>query len=442
MKKIIAIVLILILTLSMFCSCSNNKKESDDETIEISMWKYPRFDDEEALFDEEIMAEFNKKYPNIKITTTIIPWDGGPEKVNSAIAAKTTPDILHDTSMRQSGYAAKGVLVPLNDIISANSENLPEKWQNAVSIDGNQYLASTNTAGGTAMLVNVALAKELGVYDMLPEDHASWTWDEFTAFVEKATLAGKEKGIYGVGLFAGNQSSDSNTMGWLMSGGSSILTDDFSSVALNSNEGVNALSFMSNLVEKGYAMPGASTLTDDDIIALFFSGKIVVSQYADLWMVNEAYNRAKSGEITCSMDAQYYLFPTDDGNPGLYTGYPSEGFSVFDNGDEKKIEAAKLYIDFVLNSEWEKQYVEKAGQLPTREGYDLYTEKAEVSREVTRMSGWANHYVTDWGSNLSCWSEVRTVFYPEIQAVYSKLKTPKEALDSFAENANKILASN
>ena len=157
-----------------------------DLVADITLWSYPRFDDQENFFDEKVLAAFNEIYPNVTVTTTTIPWDGGPEKVNTAIASGNTPDILLDGDMRGYGYADKGVLVPLNDVILENSESLSEAWQNAVLVDGNQYLATISTAGGASMLVNVALAEEYGIADMLPEDHVSWTMDEFYAFCKAA----------------------------------------------------------------------------------------------------------------------------------------------------------------------------------------------------------------------------------------------------------------
>jgi len=43
---------------------------------------------------------------------------------------------------------------------------------------------------------------------------------------------------------------------------------------------------------------------------------------------------------------------------------------------------------------------------------------------------------------LGFWAEVRSTFYPEIQAVYSGAKTGVEALNDFAANANTVIANN
>lgn len=444
-KKIFALLLAAVLVVGSAAGCTNNNTtsgEGKDIKAELTLWSYPRFDTQDSFFDEEVMAEFNKQYPNIKLTTTTIPWEGGPEKVNMAIGSKTTPDILLDADMRLSGYAGKGVLVPVTDVNAANAQGLSDSWTNAVVVDGKQYLAPVYTSGGTAMLINMALVEKYNLSDMLPEDHVSWTWDQFTAFCKAATEAGKADGIYSIAMFAGNQSSDSNTMGWLLGSGATVLNEKLDGVALNTEDTGKVLDNMANLVSQGIAMPGAATLVDDDCIELFLSGKVFVCQYADLWTVNQAYERMQNGEIAGPMDAQYFLFPTLDGQPKTYLGYGATGFCIFNNGDENKIAAAKAFIDFFMGSELEGSYIEQAGQLACREGIELYADKEAVSREAARMSSFGKYYMLNWGSQLGFWAEVRSTFYPEIQAVYSGAKSGKEALDSFAANANKVIAKN
>lgn len=459
-KKLFAILLAGVIALSVCAGCSSNNKsdvtsqeineteqpnvaeESNMLVAELTLWSYPRFDDQETFFDETVMAEFNKLYPNISITTTTIPWEGGPEKVNMAIGSKTTPDILLDADMRQSSYADKGVLVPLTDIIASNSDGLSNSWINAVHMDNEDYMAPLYTSGGTAMVVNMALVEQYGLTDMLPEDHKSWSWDEFYAFCKAATEAGKDAGIYSIAMFAGSQSSDSNTMGWLMGSGATVLNDELNTVTLNTEDAGVILDNMAKLVADGVAMPGATTLIDDECIELFLSGKVFVCQYGDLWTVNQAHDRLANGEIEGPMDAQYFLFPTLDGEPKTYLGYGATGFSIFDNGDENKIAAAKAFIDFFMGSEFEGSYIEQAGQLACREGITLYADKESVSREASRMSTFGDYYMLNWGSQLGFWAEVRSTFYPEVQAVYSGVKTGMEALNDFATNANTVIANN
>lgn len=411
-----------------------------DLTADLTLWSYPLSDAQEDYFMNTVMPAFNEQYPNITLEVTTIPWDGGPEKVNVAIAAGTTPDLLLDSDMRISGYAAKGVLVPVTDVVTNTSAGVPDAYQHAVTMDGEDYMVSAFHTGGTAMLVNYALAEQYGIADMLPEDHKSWTWDEFRAFCEAATDAGKSDGVYSIGMFAGSQSSDTNTMSWLMAAGTTILNEDKTAVTLNTEDAGKILDNMAALVQDEVALPGATTLIDDEVIELFLGGKTVICQYGDLWTVNQAYDRQQTGEITGPMDAQFYLFPTLDGEAKTYLSYGASGFSIFDNGDEDKIAAAKAFIEFMCSTNYVDEFVELCGKYSCKTDVELYTAKPEVSREVTRMTGFADHQMGNYGSSEAFWSEFRGTFYPEVQAVYSGAKDGITALNDFAANADAVIA--
>ena len=413
-----------------------------DLVADITMWTYPRLEDEEDFWNDEVVAMFNQTYPNISVSVTVIPWDGGPEKVNTAIASGNAPDILFDSDMRGNGYASRGVLVPLNDVLSSFTGIYEDFWMDKIKIGDDRYMAPIYTAGGPSLLVNVALAEQYGIADMLPEDHMSWTLDEFYDFVKAATDAGKSSGVYGITMFAGSQSSDSNTMGWLMGSGTTVLNSDTTAITLNTAGAAQTLDFMGKLVKDGLAIPGAASLIDDETIELFLGGKAVTSQYGDLWMVNMAYDRKESGEITGPMDAQFYLFPTLSGKPGNNISYGATGLMIFDNNDADKIAAAKEFISFYMNSEQESTFVENAGQMACRSGVVLFSSRPDVSREVERMGTFSPYQMGNWGNQLGYWSEIRAVFYPEIQAVYASQKDGQAALDSFAANADKIIAEN
>ncbi len=435
MKKILALALVLCMAIGCFAGCSIGK----GKTVEISFWEY-NLDEERQAHIDGVIAEFQKAYPNIKITHTSLPWDGGPEKVNTAIASGTTPDLMLDADMRVSGYAGKGVLVPLNDIIASAGKNIPDNYKNAVAMNGNQYMFPVFTSGASCVIINEALAEELGVADMLPEDKVSWTWDEFEAFARAAAEAGAADGVYGVGFFAGSQSSDSSTLSWLMGGGDKILTDDYSAVAINTEKAQTILGKMAALVEDGVAYPGAATMIDDDMIGLFANSKMVACQYGDFGTAFAWNEQADAGELPGPMHCDNYMIPSLDGTPGNVVSFGATGFYIFNNKDEKKIEAAKTFISWLMDgAARETGFLEVREATPCRGGLTLSHISADRAAAADRISPYS---YGNWGSQLPFWAEVRTVFWPEIQAVYSGDKTPAEALAAFETAANKIIADN
>ena len=256
-----------------------------DLKADISMWVYPHIDKEDVFYNEKVNAEFKAAYPGIDMTTETIPWDGGPNKVNVAIASGSTPDILLDTPMRINGYAAKGVLVPLDDSIEKVRDLFYPNMLNAGLVDGKRYVMPAFISSGYALAVNTSLAKELGVYDMLPKDFVSWSQEDFKKFVAAATEKGKAKGIYGTSLWAGSQSSDAVYFSWLMSAGGQVFDDSMKKIILNSPEAAKGLDILASMVKEKIVTPGAPTLKDEDMDTLFFNKKTVVDFTASLWTV-------------------------------------------------------------------------------------------------------------------------------------------------------------
>lgn len=71
--------------------------------VEITWWNFPNFqalDGEVGKYEKEIISAFNKKHPEIKVNLEMITFDGGPEKLNVAIASNSAPDVIYDAPGR------------------------------------------------------------------------------------------------------------------------------------------------------------------------------------------------------------------------------------------------------------------------------------------------------------------------------------------------------
>ncbi|MFZ0576910.1 MAG: extracellular solute-binding protein, partial [Psychrobacillus psychrotolerans] len=118
---------------SMFlaaCSEDAGEKEKDDSTkvpassdaksVEITWWNFPNFqalDGEVGKYEEGIIAAFQEKNPDIKVNLEMLTFEGGPEKLNVAIATNTAPDVIYDAPGRIIDWGKKDLLAPLNDMM-------------------------------------------------------------------------------------------------------------------------------------------------------------------------------------------------------------------------------------------------------------------------------------------------------------------------------------
>lgn len=95
-------VVLFVLIVSVTLSCGAQKK--------ITVWSYP--DESDAVNYPQIISEFEKEYPDIRIDAQMVPWEGHVEKYTIAIAAGTTPDVGYTYPSLYKQWAVHGKLYP------------------------------------------------------------------------------------------------------------------------------------------------------------------------------------------------------------------------------------------------------------------------------------------------------------------------------------------
>ena len=98
----------------------------------------------------------------------VLPYESGPEKVTVAYATNTTPDILLDGYSRIAPAVNAGITADVTDVIEEYSDCFLAEQLDGKMADGNYgFIAMTNGAP-YGILVNMDLAEQLGVADLLP----------------------------------------------------------------------------------------------------------------------------------------------------------------------------------------------------------------------------------------------------------------------------------
>lgn len=419
---------------------SQDSKDSSQggKDVKISIWAYPAVlgttkYDANATHDayyKWIASQLKEKMPNITTEIEIIPFNGGNEKVNVAVASGSAPDILQDTIMRNLDYANRGKMLPLDDIFT--DEEIADYYDgilDAVKLDGKIYVSPLYT-NPVFFAVNVDMFKEAGAYDLLPKDEdKTWTYDEFI----KACKAVSKGDVYGYGLYAGNEQGDAHNFAMIWGAGAATFNEDRSQCVLNSPEGVNGLDFILKLDEEKVVPPGAATLKASDTLQMFLNQKtaICMSSTGTFGTFEKAFT-----EGTPKFDYQVYSFPHAEGKAPKTVNYMN-GYSIFDNKDADRAAAAKEYIK-IANTGENLMVAHAAKGMPVRkstgnlyEGDQRFTDAAKL----VKFSG-------DYGFSVPGFSEIRAAFFPELQAALVKQKTSQQALDDFAKKANEILAKN
>lgn len=436
MKKLLCVLLVLVMAMS-FVACA----PADSDEVTITFWTTPVLPDEATM--QGFVDAFEKANPNINVELEYQTWEGIAEKLQIALSTDATPDVYLDGAARTAGLPALGVLAPVDDVFNSFND-----WNDSVKnfgvIDGTHYLIPATQIGACSLTVNVTLAKELGVYDMLPEDRMTWTLQDFYDFVEACTKAGADKGIKGTCLYAGSQTSDDITYSLMLSNGGLIIDKENNVCVANSAACVEAIEILGNIVKNGYCLDGAALLDDSGTLTPFYNGQYVVA--LNMQSPNalvELENMKKEGYIDEVPDIRAYGIPTAEGKTMSSACWGANGLAIFDNKDEAKVNASKEFVKFLMGN---KDFIEAVWNAvpnysPSRNcGAKFTAENPAVAEETEfRQQLTAKYANFEFGIIDSYWSEVRSYFYPELQAVYSGTKTAQDAMDSFAANVDKVL---
>lgn len=458
-KKKWAVFLVIVLTLTQIVACSNNstsnttnhaKSNSNSnkatespstngaetptaKEVEITFWNFPNFqslDGEVGKYEQQLIAAFNEKHPEIKVNLEMLSFDGGPEKLNVAIATNTAPDVIYDAPGRIIDWGKKGLLAPLNDILTPDIEaDISPALMKQSKVDDHIVMYPFNT-GPFMMAVNKTLFEEIGALDLLPLDRPDRTWT--VAEYEAALRAVKEKApdIIPSGFYAKSTAGDQGTRGYITNlGVTRFLNEDYSAVAVNSEGGVQALEWVLNASKEGLVAPGAASLAASDHNDLFLQGKMAFAiNYSAVLKALFAPDK------TSDFEDVLLPYPTVDGSAPKLEPFLG-GLAVFDNGDADKIAAAKTFVDFVVNDpEWSKKNLIQTGGLSARNSVTGLYDGSEYE-----YSELARQFITDPPTIADGYAEIRNHWFPALQKVLLEAATPKEALDEFAEKANESI---
>lgn len=404
--------------------------EKPTETVEITWWNFPNFtalDGEVGKFEKQIIAAFNEQHPEITVNLEMLTFDGGPEKLNVAIATDTAPDVIYDAPGRIIDWAKEGLLAPIDDMFPADVlADIEPAIIEQSSLNQTMYMYPFNT-GPFMMAVNKTLFEDIGALDLLPlnTDDRTWSLEQF----ELALQAVKEKApdVIPVGFFAKSQAGDQGTRGFITNlAGSTFLDDTNSKVALNNEGGIAALQWILDASEQGLLAEGASSMAASDHNDLFLQGKMAFAiNYSAVLKTQFAPNKASDFEDIL------LPYPTVNGNDPILEPFLG-GLSIFDNGDAAKIEAAKTFIDFIVNDpEWSITALKQTGGLSARNSVGGIYEGSEYA-----YSEHARKFITTPPTIADGYAEIRTYWFPTLQQVLLKTSSPADALTSFEQQGN------
>ena len=429
MRKINKLFAVAATTALVLTGCVGGKKEEKaadpNKKVEITYWDFPQFTKDKEFkktedFDAALIKAFEAKNPNIKVNYQKIEFTDGPAKVETAIQSKTAPDVIYDAPGRVIAWAAKDLLVPLDDV---DKSKLNEAAVKASSYKDKLYMYPQGVAP-FLMGVNKDLTDKLGVTDLLPlnKQDRSWNVEEYEKFLK--AVKQKDSSITPALFYTKSQAGDQGPRAFVANLYNSWITDDANSkYTINDANGVKGLEWVKKAYDEGLLGQGVA-LEAKDALEAFKSGRAATTIL---------FSPGIAASHASGFNYKFLPFPNNGGKAKY--DYLVAGPAIFDNGDEDKAAAAKKFVDFMVNDkDWGKRTLLASGNFSAKKGETGLYDSEELKFAEGLTGQYAPYYNTIPG-----FAKMRPLWFNMVQGVLNGKTTPKEGLDKFVEDANKTI---
>ena len=203
---------------------------------------------------DALVQQFNQTHPTIQVESSY----GGTlftmrEKLVTALAAKSGPDMAQIDQFWSSELADAGALVSLDDFIAgdaslAGADIWDKAWQTA-SYQGKRW-SMPFALSNIALYYNKALFQKAG----LDPDQPPVTWEMLAAIARQLTLDADQNGTpeqWGITMpLKANEGNVYYWLAFLWQNNGALFSDDFKAVRFDEAAGVEALQFWVDLAKK------------------------------------------------------------------------------------------------------------------------------------------------------------------------------------------------
>jgi multiple sugar transport system substrate-binding protein len=381
----------------------------------VTVWMYPVIADQPAsdAYWAQIEKDFEAANSGTDLKIELQPWANRDQKVAAAFSGNKGPDVLLLGPDQIPQYVKSGSLAPVDQVVeSAKSSFLPGALS-ALTTDGKLYAAPIYHTV-TTTLYNKKLLDKAGI--TTPPQ----TWDEIKAAAPKL----KQAGVATLDYSASPEATlNLNFYPLLWQAGGSVFSSDGKKAAFNEAPGVEALTFLTTLYNEG-AVP-KSGLSNGNVIADQALGKQQVAMGftntpADAQTVATTWG---AGNVVIGMPLE--------GKKRVGFGLPG-GLAV--NAASKNVEGAEKFLKFMIEPKQVVSLGTASGFLSPRTDAKVPAKDAEAQKFADALQ-----YAFPGEPNPAA-RQVMSLLSAEIQAALTGKKTPQQALDAAAQQANDLLS--
>jgi len=400
----------LILILLIFLNCG--KKQQDFVTL--SWWQFWTNPEVKPTI-LELIEQFEKENPNIKVDLADLTWSDGHEKIVVAFGSGTAPDVLELGSDWVSEFSYQNVLSDVT-FEAEKIENEFLMWEPAAigeKVFGFPWILDTRV-----LFYNKDLMKKAG----LDSDKPPATWNELLHCCKAINKLKPD--VFGFGANSAERHRlYKKFLPFLWANGGRILSDDRRESKINSSEGIQALEFYKKLTQNG--MIDTQAMLDE----AFKHNKIgfVISGG---WLLNDL--RKNHPELNFGI----CLMPKPGSDRGTSASFAGGEFLVVNKKTENPFEALEL-IKFLIRKDNCLKVCQAIGSgFPSARGAELdpyYRNNPDLSLFQEQLK-----YAISPPPHPK-WVYIEEIIEKAVEEVMYEKKSPQEALGEAKSEIDKLL---
>lgn len=442
MKKLLAFLLALTLVLSV-TACGQDAAANDEEqsVIELTLWTYPIGDWADETAVNNLLTQFNTVYPDIHVTVQCLDEATGDDSLSTAVDGGVAPDILLAQPDRLvKVWGAEGMLADLSDMWDdADKQEVNETCRSVCFTSDGKCYAYPFAMNVQCMAINYDAFVTAGADQYIDLESRTWTTEQFT----QAVKALRDK--YGedvAAVYCSGQNGDQGTRALITNlYGGTFTNDAHTAYTVDSEPIQQALTLLRDTkgIEFDEAINGQeeATLFYHESLKMSFCWSLA-QQTAET--VDEPTEEGaepvvhEAGKTVNGQTIEFMSFPSETGESRLEGDV--WGFGVFDNGDQEKIDAAKLLIRYFADGQGTSAAVKAAGCFPVRAAVDGANlsgiwSGSDVMQEYAKLTDFFGSYP----QLTPGWATARTEWWNLLQRIGNGGDVVIET-ETFVANAN------
>lgn len=417
LRKILSVALIAAMTMGTLVGCGKDKPSTENtgsqgQSDTIHVWGMG----EEAKKLAEIAAPFTAE-TGIKVEVQALPWDGAHDKLLTAIASKSGPDVLQLGTSWMPEFVNAEALLDLTDYIDQYDSLKPDNFFPG-SVETTQY--DGKTYGIPWYADTRVLFYRTDILESIGYKEAPKTWEELKDVSAKLYARGDD--MYGMGW----DPKDQSVPFMLANQAGAKYYGPTADTNFNSPEFIDAITYLNQFFKDGET---AVDLAIVDAVTGMKGDGIIPLCYTGPWMINLINEGAPELEGKWATA----VLPKGPANNDSILG--GSDLTVFKYS--KNVDASMAFINYMSKPETQAKWYDLTSSLPANEA--AWTEHEKLSTD-TLIDPFREQLKTAKAMPLIPeFEEIAQQWITSFETIYRGNADIKQTVEEFNNTAKSIL---